>query len=223
MTKIIIGCSYIQLMKIEQSPFENFIPIGMGGCDNKTIYNTIIEAKKLYNPTYIFVSFTGLNRVSYPISKYTSKLFNDYDYFKQNENEVRLFSGGTYGSWVNYKKLHDIFKLTYFDKKIDHVMQNSLIDCISTIAFLETNKIKYNYTFAYDPTDSEDDNSHLWGSLNDSLKYYWDLLNKEHYFSDIHLYNFARKNSLMIEDNLHPNTQAYNFWFNCVNKNLKLC
>lgn len=222
MTKVILGCSYIEDMDLLSSPFENFIKIGMGGCDNKTLCNAIIDVKRIYDPTYVFVSFTGLNRVSYPVSFETAKLYDDYHFKKENTNEVRLFSGGFYGSWIENKGLQHIFKPLYLDKNIDHVKQNSLIDCLTAINFLEVNDIRYHFTFAYDPLQQEDRYYYAWGAVTQNTRYYWDLLPKDNYFDQMHLYDFAKKHKLLREDNVHPTQEAYNSWFECINKNLNL-
>lgn len=217
MTKLIIGCSFIQLMPLE-GPFKNFVKIGMGGCDNKTILNTLIECKKEYNPSYVFVSFTGLHRTSYSISFKLKKIFDYYDYLKQNSNELRIFSGGYYGKWTEKKEIKYMFKPTYLVDNFDHIKQNSLIDCMSAINFLKINNIKYNYSFAYDPLKPEDDASNIWGSMSDNLNCYWQLLDKSNYFDEMYLYNFAKNNDLLMEDTVHPKYEAYISWFESLKK-----
>lgn len=219
MTKYIIGCSYV-----DQTPrnfFDNFCYVGMSGCDNATILNTVIHLNQQQNIEYVFVLFTGLLRTSYSVSKNLAHLYEYYDYTKINDDELRIFSGGNFGSWTVNKSLSQLFKLSYYDENLEHIKQNSLISCISCVNFLKVNSIPFNYSFAYNPINPNFYDVPNWGSV-DKNNYYWNLLDKEYFIDKCFLYDYARETNLLSKDNYHPSLKAYYDWYHIIKDKLTL-
>lgn len=213
MSKYIIGCSYVEEMPLDI--FEGYTRIGMSGCDNTSIYNKVLSLHQQKNIENLFIIFTGLFRTSYSISTNLHSLFSKYEYKTQNNDEIRIFSGGNYGSWTVKRSLKSLFKLAYCDSDLSHIKQNSLISCLSCLNYLKINSIPYKYTFAYNPISIDNFDEVNWGSI-DKENYYWNLLDKQYFIDKYFLYDYAKVTNLLSDDNYHPSIKAYQNWYHII-------
>lgn len=224
MAKVTFGCSYVKRFQIDnfyKNFGDDFVVAGLSGADNQSICNNVIGYHIKYGLTYVFVMFTGLNRTSYPISNNLNEMFNNYFSKVSINDELRLFSGGTYGSWNLHYDLRKVFKLTHLDSNLSHITQNSLLACMSCINFLKTNNIPYNYTFTYNPFKVDPHSDQVWGTINKDNKY-WAMLDKTNFIDDYFLFDYAKENMLLLEDNFYPSIQAYERWFELIKSKLHI-
>jgi len=220
MTTLILGCSYTNP---DQSiwhniVFDDYTIIARPGVDNEWIARSGMHALENQNFDEVFVMFTGLDRVSVPMSAdQKSDYYFDFPVADRTEYEssLRLIqSGGMFGSWSHSseldKSIHNVFKQYYFSvttaKK--YRAQQSLYHCIMFINYLIAKNIKYKYTFIYDPLNKNNDCAGL-GYCDDNV--YWNALPKTH-FVDFFPFDFAVKNNLFGEDGRHLSYVGQKAW-----------
>lgn len=174
---LIIGCSNgIKLHQHFSNVFDNdyqYVNLSASGFGNHYIAGRLLEYLETETqPDFIYLQFTGLNRIDIPIDKKVK--ISDYNYVKETFKRKWIASGGRHGSWTNLSK-GNVFKRT-FAYMYDILSETgnydlSLKEIFTGIELCKAMKIKYAWTSYYDYCNPPNDMAVQDGKIKKLPKY----------------------------------------------------
>lgn len=210
-TKLIVGCSYIELFKAYNFVSDDAYVIGYPGIDNETISrivtHTLLENKDIRS---VFILWTGLNRKSVNVPPVIQDYVNDKHCYEIG-NILSVQSGGEYGTWTANDRLQN-FKIQYYvpDDKLH--TEHSIYHIMLCQTFLEHRQIPYRYSFIYDYTNPKSSKEqHSLGQVDTNSVYYTEYLSRKDYITTTP-YEFGKENGLLHKDKFHLTNEGMNEW-----------
>jgi len=170
--------------------------LGRSVAGNRYIASSILSNIDLNNkPDYVFILWSGVRRIDIPIPpSSTTELLRDYLY-NASENECNnvnyFFTGGNHNlppvkNFIEQgasEIFQDIADMYYSDTDDKLCNQLSLESISSVTNFLDNHKIKYNFSFIYNPLSKgiADDEPSL--GLIDKTNAYYQHINWDNYIN----------------------------------------
>jgi hypothetical protein len=161
-------------------------------------------------PSYVYIQFTGLARYDIPVNQN----FNiNYNYQVKVYRRTWLCSGGKVGSWLGNSKTKVIFMpLYYTDDEYQHIAEQSLQSVASTINFLESKNINYNWNFYYDIINPANKNVDMYDGHVEKWPNY---INQSRMIT-IDPHTFCHEKNGLHDDGCHFKNNVYEMWLNSI-------
>lgn len=172
------------------------------------------------------VMWSGLTRRDAVVEN--NPLFNDY-FFKTEQQQLYIASGGICGSWGSNKTAIELFNPQYKFTSDEQLIYLSLLDMIKTQRFLETlNKPYYMMSYVNYwnmPVGQRSPNMDIGISQFANLEVLVNMIDfKKWIFLNSNkdgIYELAKQNSCLADDNYHPSDEANKEWANIVRERLR--
>lgn len=225
MNILLSGCSYLAnsiLSELLSNRGHRVCSLAAPAAGNHYISDSIIKS---YNSSidYVFVMFSGLWRLDYQIPiEIGDLIIGDYRYSKNIDNSKYIFSGGLLGSWRHANldsTVHSYFDNQYRSVDVDYLSENSLVDVINCINFLEQQQVCYNWSFIYDIYQDYPNQPSL-GHVDRSNPI-MDKINWQNYINDTP-YEYAKLHNLLSEDFFHLTDLGYDRYFKSILPKLQI-
>jgi hypothetical protein len=160
---LLIGCScgtdahldFCKVFGMQESEWTNLSFPAMG---NRYISSRLFEyVDKHGAPDYVYLQYSGLNRIDLPLSP--DVIVPDYDF--QSNKDIRTYSekrnwvgsGGRGGAWTANDILKRVYIYLYHPSKMTGQHDISLHEIFRGVELCKTLGIRYNWTSYYDYTN----------------------------------------------------------------------
>ena len=144
--------------------YNEYVNLSVRGSGNKWIAESIISyILDNQDVDYVFVNWSGLNRVDIPLPLITPDLGES----KQRTTSTTKYWTNIMAPWRDKEsKIHieeKIIRMMYQEKGYTSVKNQSLLNIVALQDFLKNRNIDYLFCFAYDYTNTDFEHNHLTG------------------------------------------------------------
>lgn len=191
---------YDEIMSDDKCIFYN---LSYGGAGNTYIGNRCIEFVLDNKVDYVYLQFSGLNRIDLPLTN--DELHIDAGIRTRiSKNHKWIASGGYTGSWLRHPFSERLFSYFYSKESAYPSFFLNLLEIFKCISFLRDKNIDFNWSSYYDYVSPPSINCHSDGMIreNDSLYSLYDKLDKNKFIMPP--LNYILTNNLKTEqDQIH--------------------
>lgn len=187
------------------------------GAGNRYIADSVI---KNYSQIYdkVFVLFSGLWRLDLVIpAKFFELYITDYSFTKTLNDSCYIFSGGLLGSWQELDSsslVSEYFKCQYKPADLTYLSDNSMLEVIKCINFLETTGANYYWSFIYNIF--ADYTNHKAGTVLGHIDKNSPIMKFVNWSKYIELtpFEYGTKSNLLLSDEFHLTQEGYTKYIN---------
>lgn len=173
--------------------------LSSGGAGNRYITNRLLEWTKVNgNPDYVYLQYSGLNRIDVSCSKTT--VFANYNFQRRSEFSNWIHSGGMAGSWLNNSQTQKMFTNLYDAHDQTNIVIQNLFEINNAINFLSTEKIPFNWNTYYDYHKPPTPHTKADGMLDEITSEIYDNLDKTNKIQTSLINHITSTNSDWLED-----------------------
>ena len=197
---------------------DTYTNLSAGGAGNRYITNRLFEYISCNEkPDYIYLQFTGLNRIDLPTSQ--ENIIDQYAFQTKTEHANWIHSGGVNGSWLGDERCQKMFSYLYDPTDQNHVNVQNLFEINNALNFLHRTKIPYNWSTYYDYCDAPNEQIKLDGVLNESTKKIYETLDNTYKIQTCLTNHIIEKNKKWMEnDDVHWKYDGGMDWLNYCKK-----
>ena len=220
MNTLIVGCSFVEELQQQQISFSK-TPcklIGRPGAGNALLAQIVLDEVAKTPPNRVIVLWSGINRIDVTVGTELAQLARSYRRWITVVDGVTWASaGGTSGSWQRLApfELQQVFKTHYIENSQKYFTNRTLTSIILVQNLLKVQGIDCQMSFIYDPTQpTEDFLDHTLGTLDTESVLYnlVDWTKFQHQTAP--LYNWAREQNGLQNDQFHPRPELTIEWLN---------
>lgn len=179
-----------------------FYNCSYGGAGNAYISNRCIEFV-LDNPVdYVYLQFSGLNRIDLPLAN--DEMNVDHGFRSRlSKNHEWLASGGYTGSWLRHPFSERLFSYFYSTNSDTPSYFFNILEIFKCVSFLRDKHINFNWTSYYDYCSPPSINCYKDGMIKENhLRSLYDTIDKNNFIMPP--LNYILSNGLKTEqDQIH--------------------
>lgn len=191
-----------------------FYNLSYSGAGNTYISNRCIEYV-LDNPIdYVYLQFSGINRIDLPLS--LDDMGIDYGIrTRLSKNNRWIASGGYTGSWLRHPFSSKLFSYFYSRNNAYSTLFFNLLEIYKCVNFLRDSDVKFNWSCYYDYTNPPTVNSSIDGEISkkDALYLLYSRIDKSK-FVEPALNYIIRNNLQTAKDQVHYPYESTFSWMN---------